>query len=222
MAVKTFYLLGSAAVSPGWFGQTQDGGSAPTAAVSNYGWTTAKVAVTTPYWRARLGASALATTSAASSAISGTTAPTAGTGATNTTAGDSFISPVTYLGNFPSGTWTLTFGMRCTVSSAQEGHMNFRVWAGANATGAGARELTAGNQIASTVTLAIIYHLPYSTLITPGLRPRLRLVTNTFFLSGRQRSRGSNTADAFYVSRRGRSRRRISPRYFTALSLSLN
>jgi len=154
MATKTFYVLGTAAPSPNFFGQLQDGGSAPTAANATYGWKVAKISTGTPFWKAFLGASATATTASASDQISSATGPTKGTGATATTAGDSFVTALPYTANITAGTWTLAFGMRCTTSSSQAGHINVRVWASKNADGSSARELTSGSQVCSTITLS--------------------------------------------------------------------
>ena len=154
MATKTFYVLGTAAPSPNFFGQLQDGGSAPTAANATYGWKVAKISTATPFWKAFLGASATATTASASDQISSATGPTKGTGATATTAGDSFVTALPYTANITAGTWTLAFGMRCTTSSSQAGHINVRVWASKNADGSSARELTSGSQVCSTITLS--------------------------------------------------------------------
>src|SRR5215831_8571812 len=154
MATKTFYLLGTAATSPGWGGNLQDGGSAPTAANSTFGWKVAKVSTATPFWKAFLGASATATTASGTDQISGATGPNKGTGATATTAADFFSTAAKYSANVTAGTWSFTFGMRCTTSSSQAGHINLRVWASANADGSSARELTSGSQVCTTVTLS--------------------------------------------------------------------
>jgi hypothetical protein len=152
MATKTFYVLNAAATSPDWFGNLQDGGSAPAAAASAYGWTVAKISTATSFWRARLGASATATVSAAASVIAATSSPTAGTGATNTTAGDSFSTPTPYTGTFAAGNWTLSWGMR-TGAATHSGRLRCRVWASTSDTGAGARELTSAVLVGSTITL---------------------------------------------------------------------
>src|SRR6516225_1889472 len=99
MAGGPFYILGSAAVSPGWFGQLQDGGTAPTAGNTAFGWQVNKLPVN--YYQAFLGATAASiATGASTSFISAKTGPTAGTGSGATTAGDSFISPTAYNGSF--------------------------------------------------------------------------------------------------------------------------
>src|SRR5262245_8253402 len=150
MATKTFYVLNTAAPSPNFFGQLQEGGSAPTAANSTYGWGVAKTS--TAFWRARLGASATATTAQASSYVDALTIPTKGTGATNTTAGDSFVSPTAYVGIFAAGNWTLNWNLR-TGAATVSGRIRLRVFASTNADGTGARQLTSATQVGATVTM---------------------------------------------------------------------
>lgn len=152
MAVKTLYVLNSVAVTPGWFGQLQDGGTAPSAVATSYGWVVGTTAVTTPYWRARLGAAARATAASASSNIDSASGPVKGTGTTITTAGDSFITPTTYAGSLAAGTWTFAWVMR-TAAITTTGRLRMRVWASVNADGSGARELTSGAQVGATVTM---------------------------------------------------------------------
>jgi len=158
-AGKNFYLLNTTGASPNFMGAIQDGGSAPTAVVSTFGWTVAKTSTSTPYWQARIGATAAATVASASSTIATDTHPTAGTGTGNTTAGDSFRTQNAYtgafVGTFAPGNWVFNFGMRCTTSSSQAGHINCRLWASTDASGqTGTRELTSGSLVGSTVTLS--------------------------------------------------------------------
>jgi hypothetical protein len=152
MAIKTLYLLNTAAATPNWNGSIQDGGTAPTGANAAFGWGPAKTAVTTPYFQGRIGATATVTTASASSYISGASAPLVGTGNSVTTASDSFVSPTPYTGVFASGNWTFNFGFRETTAGVT-GHVNFRVWAGTNPNGTGARSLAA-IQTGSTITLS--------------------------------------------------------------------
>jgi hypothetical protein len=150
MATKTFHLLNTTAAAPNWFGSLQDGGSAPAAALSVFGWTVAKSS--TVYWRARIGATARATVAAATSYIDSTTAPAAGTGSGATTAGDSFISPSAYIGEFSAGNWSFSFGMR-TGAATCTGRIRCQVFASQNANGSGARELTTTALQGSQVTM---------------------------------------------------------------------
>jgi hypothetical protein len=133
---RTLYVLG-AAVSP--FSLLQDGGTAPTAANATFGWTVAKTAVTSPYWRARLGAATAATVASASSQIDATN-PQAGTGTTNTTAGDSFRAGP-YRGTFAATAWTFTLNMRASVAGAI-GRLRMRVYKSSNSNGSSPTQLT--------------------------------------------------------------------------------
>jgi len=154
MATKTLYFLATAAASPDWNGSIQDGGSAPTAANTGFGWGPAKNAVTSPYYKARLGASATVTTANAASQIASATGPTVGTGATNTTAGDTFSSPTPYTGTFAAGAWTISPMLRAGVAGCI-GHLNMRVWAStAVDASSGVRELTSGSLVGTAVTLS--------------------------------------------------------------------
>lgn len=138
MAAKVFWVLNTAAASPFFGGSLQEDGSAPTAANSSFGWTIGVVEL--PYWRARLGASAAATVFASSSYIDGSSGPTKGTGATNTTAGDAFRTPSPLTGTFASGTWTFDLNIRTTAGggSGLTGGFRLRVFKSANADGSSA------------------------------------------------------------------------------------
>ncbi len=65
MAVQTIYLLGTAGGPPNYWGNTQLNGTAPAASNSVFGWAPAKVAVTTPYYRGRIGATTTLTSTSA-------------------------------------------------------------------------------------------------------------------------------------------------------------
>jgi hypothetical protein len=106
VTTKTWYVLNTAAASPGFFGQLQENGTAPTAANTSFGFAPAKLAVNN-FCKPRLGASGTSATTASTSFISGTSGPVKGTGATNTTAGDSFVTPNAYTGTFAAGAWTV-------------------------------------------------------------------------------------------------------------------
>jgi hypothetical protein len=76
MAVQTIWLLGTAGVTPNFFGNTQLNGSAPTAANSAFGWGPAKTAPPA-FFRGRLGATTTGSdTAVASSYNAGTSGPT--------------------------------------------------------------------------------------------------------------------------------------------------
>jgi|GEM_PF-1906269 len=141
MPTKTFYLLNTAAVAPNYWGNMQDGGSAPAAASCTYGWTVAKTVVTSGTFRARLGANALATVGGTvTSGITNTLAPRPGTAATNTAAGDSFVvGPLN--GSFAAGNWTFNWQFR-TAAATTVGYLRMRVWKGSDPSGAGATDLS--------------------------------------------------------------------------------
>ena len=139
----------------------QDGGSAPAAAASTFGWTVAKVSTATPYWRGRIGASATANVSSASSGLSNLSL-VKGTGATNTTASNAFRSATPYTGVFANTNWTFNFGVR-TGAASHAGRMRFQLWGSQNADGSNARTIFSPQQ-ASIVTLAATATTYTSTL----------------------------------------------------------
>ncbi len=171
MATITWWILGTSAATPNWFGNLQEGGSAPTAATTSYGYIPSTTALTTPFWRSREGATAAAPASAAlaSSWIASTSGPTKGTNNTNTTAGDSFITPNSYSGVFANSAWTFNWVFRATIIGAV-GQVNMRVWASVNADGTSARELTSGAVSGSIISLnALNTDFNSSISWSPGL-----------------------------------------------------
>jgi hypothetical protein len=152
MAVQTIYLLAQAGVTPNFFGPTQLNGSAPTAANTAYGWAVSTTAITTPYRRGRLGATAVGGDAAvASSYNAAASGPTKGTGTGAAAAGDSFVAGP-FTGTFAAGAWTFNFNLRASTVGAV-GHINLRLWKSANADGTGATQLLA-NTAGATVTLS--------------------------------------------------------------------
>jgi len=151
MAVQTIYFLNTAATTPNWFGKVQDNGSAPAGALSAFGWTVAKTAAPR-FWRGFLGATARSTAALTTSYIDAQTAPVQGTGASATTAGDSFRSDNPLNGTFVAGNWNFTFGMR-TGAATNAGRVRLRVWASINADGSAARALTSTTLVGTTVTM---------------------------------------------------------------------
>jgi hypothetical protein len=147
LATKTLYILNTAAATPFFGGSLQEGGSAPTAANTSFGWTVAKTATTSPFWRSRLGATAVATVASASSQIDSTSGPTKGTGSAATTAGDSFVAGP-FSGTFANTAWTFVMNMRASTAGAI-GKLRMRVWKSANADGTSATALTASTLVTS-------------------------------------------------------------------------
>ena len=152
MATQIIYLLNTAASAPNWFGRVQDNGTAPAGALSAFGWTVAKIALTTPYWRGRIGATARSTVASTGSYIDAATGPVQGTGNAATTAGDSFRSDFPLSGTFAAGNWNFTFGMR-TGAASNSGRVRCHMWASANADGSGARKLNSSTLIGTAVTM---------------------------------------------------------------------
>lgn len=138
-----FYFLNTTPVTPFFWGVMQDGGSPPAGMTrGNAGWT---VGTTVAYWRARVGASAAATVSQGTTFIGATTAPTPGTGSSNTTASDSFVTHQPYSGTINAGVWFFQIALGPTTATST-GCIRFRIWASTQYSGAGARELTSGAQ----------------------------------------------------------------------------
>lgn len=156
MAVHTLYITNVAANTTGnFFSILQDGGTAPSATNSSYGWGVAKSAVTTQgFWPAHLGATGTLASSGAqaTSSIDSDTSPTKGTGATSTTAGDSFVAGP-FTGTFAATNWQLDYQMRADTAGAK-GQIRCRVWKSVNADGTSATELTSGALVGTNVTLS--------------------------------------------------------------------
>ena len=150
MAVQTLYVLATNAVTPNFWGNLQLNGTAPTGANSAFGWAVARTAVTTPYYRARLGATAVGGDAASSTTTIGV-APRKGTGTGASTAGDSFIAGP-FTGTFAVSPWTFNFNLRAGTAGAV-GHINMTMWRGANADGSGATMIL-GQTPGATVTLS--------------------------------------------------------------------
>jgi hypothetical protein len=144
---RTFYILANAAkTEDSWFTRLQDGGTAPTAANTAYGWTVGKTATTTAFWRARLGAVGAATVAAATSTIDSTN-PTAGTGTAITTAGNAWIVGP-FNGTFANTAWTFVLNMRASTAGAI-GNIRMRVFKSANRNGSSPTALTASTLVTS-------------------------------------------------------------------------
>lgn len=164
MAVKTFYILTTTATAPNWFGSLQDSGAAPAAAASAYGWIPGTGLLNAPYWQAGLGATAGAQVQSTVSNIDSRSGPKKGTGSAPSSAGDSWISPTPYTGQFPAGNWTFSFAMRTTTVRV-DGFLRCRVWASVNADGTSARALTGSTLIGSTIS-AIATATTYTSSVT--------------------------------------------------------
>jgi len=167
MAVQTIYLLGTAGVTPNFWGNTQLNGTAPTTTNSAFGWAPAKAAVTTPYYRGRIGATTTLTSASAQAASynASTSGPAKGTGTALTTASDSFVAGP-FLGAFANTAWTFNCNMRASTAGCV-GHINMRVWRSANADGTSATQVLA-NTVGATITLSATVDQNSSISFSPG------------------------------------------------------
>ena len=137
MATKTLYFKNAAPSGASTSLSLQDGGTAPTGAITTTGWTVGTRAV--GQTSAMLaGTKRLATTFTAPDSIPSFTATS------------SWRSENALAGTFTNANWSFAFRFRAAVlSSAQSVAAKFRVWKSANADGSGATELTSGVQTAS-------------------------------------------------------------------------
>lgn len=167
MATHTLYPTNTLAITPNFWSILQDGGTAPTAANSTYGWSPSKQALSnTIYMGGHLGASGAVTAGGLTSFIDSTTSPTKGTGTTGSTAGDSFIAGP-YTGTFANTAWTFAWNMRASTAGVT-GRLRMRVWKSANADGTSATALTASTQVGSTIVLSTTVDTNSSMSWSPG------------------------------------------------------
>ena len=145
MPTQLIYILATNAVTPNFWGNTQIGGSPPTAATTAYGWGPAKTALPA-YWRARLGATTTSSDAASTTSTNAAaTGPRVGTGTGAATAGDCFIAGP-FTGVFDNvANWSLLFNLRATTAGCV-GRLGVRLWRGANANGSGATQICANTQ----------------------------------------------------------------------------
>jgi hypothetical protein len=170
MPAKTYYFLTTTAATPNWFGSLQDGGSAPTAASTAFGWAPSKTAISTPYYKAFIGATGTSSAASASNYLTtspGNTGPQKGTGSGATTAGDSFVIPAALTGSFASGTWTLNINLRASTAGCV-GRIHCSVWRSVNASGASATSVIS-DQVGATVTLSTTADVNSSITFNPGV-----------------------------------------------------
>jgi hypothetical protein len=74
-------------------------------------------------------------------------------GVLDTVNNDAFRTTNPYTGTFLAGNWTFIFAMKCTITRNQGGAIIFRVHRAAGVDGAGAVEITSGQQQASTTAI---------------------------------------------------------------------
>jgi hypothetical protein len=156
MAIKTFYAtLGQ----DGNFGAMVDG-VAQTAASRSDGWTVAKSA-------AGLSSEFDAGTKQSGTFSSQSTTPKPASFLTGTTA-NAFKTPTPLSGTLANALWTFNLGIIATTASSQAGRLRLRIFKSANASGAGAVELTPGAQVGTTVTVTTASFLFSQVSWSPG------------------------------------------------------
>lgn len=153
MPIKTYYLLDSTA-SGSSGGSLQDGGAAPTAALTTTGWTVGKTAANN-YSPQVYGTTQAAGTFGATDNLNTASAPLA----TNF-----WRSQNPLIGNFAAGTWAFTFnfrtgtGSQTTTSGSQVGRLNIKLFKSPNANGtanATVVELSGGAKLTGSNTAAM-------------------------------------------------------------------
>ena len=117
-ALKTFYVLAANGVAPNFWGNLQEGGTAPTGANTLFGFGPAQNSLATPFYRGRIGATQANTAQLAASYLDSASGPAPGTGTTIATASDSFVSPAAYSGAFANQRGPLT-GMCARPTTAR-------------------------------------------------------------------------------------------------------
>lgn len=217
MATKTLYVQAAAAETTNRFSVLQDGGTAPTAASTAYGYKPAKTAVTSPFFGSQLGSTTTsATAAAASSAIDSTSSPTKGTSSTAT--GDSFMAGP-YSGTFANASWAITMAMRAGVAGAV-GKLRMRVWK-ANADGTGATALTASTLVTATAqTLSTSADSSCGFTWSPGATVTLNNQYLFFQCEWQETTAGSSNTDT--VLFRAGTSQIVTPNFVNAYALAAN
>jgi hypothetical protein len=146
MAVKNFYVLSSLAGTSAFQGLQEDG-SAPSAAVTspNTGW----AAGTTGTGNSSEINAQTKRGTATFTSQSSSPKPTV----PDNTNGNGFRTPNALSGDFPSGNWTLSIGVR-SATAAYTGRFRFRwrVFRSANADASGYTEITSSTVVSSATT----------------------------------------------------------------------
>jgi len=129
MAVKSLYLKNAAPSGATASMSLQDGGTAPTAAITTTGWTVARLTSSSTHSAMLARTERASGTFAAADAI-----PTFAASA-------SWRSEDTMNGSFANTNWTLAFRVRAVTSAtAQTGAIKVRLWRSSNADGSGATQ----------------------------------------------------------------------------------
>jgi hypothetical protein len=197
MAVQTIYILGTTAVGPNWFGNTQLNGSAPAATTTAFGWVPAKTATSTPYFRSRLGATAPASDAGSSlDPVGSVNAPTPGTGSGAATAGDCFIAGP-FNGTFANSTWTFNWNLRASIAGCV-GLVGMKIYRSVNANGSPASQVKSESG-GTTVTLSTTADTNSQIVWNPGATVTLNNEYLFFQLMWQETTQGStNGCNVFF------------------------
>jgi hypothetical protein len=157
MAVKTLYFKNAAPSGAATSLSLQDGGTAPTGALTATGWT---VGTTTGGRQSAMlvGTERLATTFGNPDSIP------------SFTASSCWRTENAISGTFANTDWTLAFRVRAvTLAASQTGLMKVRIWKSTNADGSGATQLTAA-KLNGTTTSALSVSISQTSTVTwtPG------------------------------------------------------
>jgi len=157
MAVKSLYFKNTAPTGASTSRALQDGGTAPTAAITTTGWTVARL--TSPNLSAMV---------AGTERASGTFTTADALGAFAAAACWRTENPIT--GTFANANWTLAFRVRAVSSAtAQTGQGKGRIWKSDSADGPGATQLTrAGLSGTTTAALSTSASATSTVTWTPG------------------------------------------------------
>ena len=157
MAVKSLYfknVIANAALS------LQDGGTAPTAAITTTGWAVGKVAIN----NYSLMAAGIERTTANFSTTDALATPAF-------SAASCWRSEQPFNGTFANTNWTLAFRVRAvSAAAAQRGAVKVRLWKSAAADGTGAVQLTSAMLTGTTVAAALSTTASQTSTVTwtPG------------------------------------------------------
>jgi hypothetical protein len=156
VATKKYWITIQPAVTPLWGSVMSEAAGIPAANTTAYGWQVAKTALTTPYFRGRIGAATFAAAAQAASFIDAQTGPQKGTSTSNTTAADCFRSPTPVTGVLAAGNWTFNFAMRTSVVQ-HSGRARCIVWASTADDGSvSPRKLSSTAIVCSTIAAAAL------------------------------------------------------------------
>jgi hypothetical protein len=194
MAIKSLYFKNAAPAGATTSLSLQDGGTAPTGALTATGWTVAKLAANN--MSAMLAGTKRASTAFATSDAIPTFAASA-----------SWRSEVTFNGTFANTNWTLAFRVRAQgAASAQTGSVKIRIWRSANADGSGATQLTAA-VLTGTTTAALSTTVSGTSTVTWSAPGTQRLTSEYLWVQCEWNTvvaSGSNSGDSvFYVESAG-------------------